>query len=109
LIGSATYPLMARRANAAARRLREAFARPLLIMSIMSLVAVLFLPAAAHATSGQGMIVMMRWKSMDTCAIQAQRAFPNFTAESNAQRDAKLKECLAGQNLPPREALSPPR
>jgi hypothetical protein len=75
----------------------------------MSLFAVLFLPAAAHATSGQGMIVMMRWKAMDTCAIQAQRAFPNFTAQSNAQRDAKLKECLAGQNLPPRESMSPSR
>ena len=41
---------------------------------------------------------------MDKCANQAQRAFPDFTAKSNAKRDAKLKECLAGQNLPPREA-----
>jgi hypothetical protein len=40
---------------------------------------------------------------MDTCTRQAQTAFPDFTAESNAKRDAKLKECLAGRNLPPRE------
>jgi hypothetical protein len=44
---------------------------------------------------------------MDKCSIQAQQAFPDFTAESNAKRDAKLKECLAGQSLPPREAPSP--
>jgi hypothetical protein len=67
------------------------------------------LPAAAHATSGQGMAVMQRWKSMDACANLAQRTFPDFTAESNAKRDAKLKECLAGQNLPPREPISPSR
>jgi hypothetical protein len=59
-------------------------------------------PVAAHATSGQGLTAMSRWKSMDSCAVQAQRAYPDFTAESNAKRDAKLKECLAGQNLPPR-------
>ena len=46
---------------------------------------------------------------MDKCAVQAQRAFPDFTAESNAKRDAKLKECLAGQNLPPRETAAPSR
>ena len=52
---------------------------------------------------------MKKWQSMDKCAIEAQRAFPEFTAESNAKRDAKLKECLASQNLPPREAQSPAR
>ena len=53
------------------------------------------------------MVAMQRWKAMDNCSIAAQRAFPDFTAESNAKRDAKLKVCLAGQNLPPREAAPP--
>jgi hypothetical protein len=65
--------------------------------------AALLLPAAAHATSGQGLAAMQKWKAMDKCAIEAQHAFPDFTTEANAKRDAKLKECLAGQNLPPRE------
>ena len=46
---------------------------------------------------------------MDKCAVEAQRAFPDFTAKANAKRDAKLKDCLAGQNLPPREAAPPSR
>ena len=44
---------------------------------------------------------------MDNCAEQAQTAYPDFSAESNAKRDAKLKECLEGQNLPPRELPEP--
>ena len=77
---------------------------------ICALTALLFLlPADAHAISGQAAVVMSKWKSMDKCAIEAQRAFPDFTAESNAKRDTKLKECLAGQNLPPRETASPAR
>ena len=40
---------------------------------------------------------------------QAQTAFPDFTVEANAKRDAKLKECLAGKNLPPRELPAPAR
>jgi hypothetical protein len=67
------------------------------------------LPAGAHAVSLQGTIVVSKWKSMDKCAAAAQRAFPDFTAESNAKRDAKLQECLAGQNLPSREAAPPSR
>ncbi len=70
---------------------------------------VFLVPAAAHATSGQGTLVMKKWQSMDKCAVEAQRAFPDFTAESNAKRDAKLKDCLASQNLPPRETASPAR
>lgn len=67
-----------------------------------SLFALLLLPAAALA-SQQGVVVVQKWKMSDKCAQQAQAAFPDFTPEANAKRDAKLKECLAGQNLPPRE------
>jgi hypothetical protein len=74
------------------------------------LLAMVLLPApSAHATSPNATAAIKKWKAMDSCAVQAQTAFPDFTADSNAKRDAKLKECLAGQNLPPREPMSPPR
>jgi hypothetical protein len=65
-------------------------------------------PAAARA-SQQGVTVMKNWTSMDRCTKEAQTAFPDFTAEANAKREAKEKECLAGKNLPPREPLAPGR
>jgi hypothetical protein len=62
--------------------------------------------AGAQATQ-QGQQAMRNWKQADNCARQAQAAFPNFDAESNAKRDAKLKACLKAGNLPPREPLAP--
>ena len=52
---------------------------------------------------------MKNWKTMDLCAKQAQDAFPDFTADAQAKRDAKLKDCLAGKNLPPRDPSAPTR
>lgn len=51
---------------------------------------------------------MRNWKQMDNCAKQAQTAFPNFDAESNTKRDAKLKGCLELYQLPPREPFAQP-
>ena len=63
-------------------------------------------PAAAQqATTSYGRGTVGRWKAMDRCEVQAHRAFPDYTAESNAKREARLQECLAGQMLPKREAL----
>ena len=76
-------------------------------MPVAPLLAIVFLPAAAHALTSNAQTAIGRWKAMDTCAIQAQQAFPDSTADANAKRDAKLKECLAGQNLPPRGAPPP--
>jgi hypothetical protein len=59
-------------------------------------------PEIARA-SQQGVVVTKNWNAMDKCAKDAQVAFPDFTAESNAKRAAKEKECLEGKNLPPRE------
>ncbi len=104
---SATHPLATPR-----EKTRFAWRHRLaaLLLSIGALSAVVFfVPAAAHATSGQGTLAMKKWQSMDKCAVEAQRAFPDFTTESNAKRDAKLKDCLAIQNLPPRETASPAR
>ena len=71
--------------------------------------AILAAATAGADASQQGVIAIKKWKAMDSCAVQAQTAFPDFTAEANAKRDAKLQECLAAQNLPPREPMAPPR
>jgi hypothetical protein len=91
---------LAERATSPLARSRAASAPPVLIGALL---AFLFLPAAAHALTSNALTAMARWKAMDKCAVQAQQAFPDFTAEANTKRDAKLQECLAGQNLPPRE------
>lgn len=63
----------------------------------------LILAAATAQASQQGIQVIKNWKVSDLCAKKAQQAFPDFTAEANAKRDAKLKECLEQSNLPPRQ------
>lgn len=67
--------------------------------------AALLLAQPALATQS-GIVAMRNWKVMDECARKAQEAFPDFTQEGNAKRDARLKECLAQHNLPPRTPLS---
>jgi len=57
--------------------------------------------------SQQGVQVIKNWKNSDKCAQQAQTAFPDFTPEANAKRDARLKECLEGQRLAPRAPRTP--
>jgi hypothetical protein len=70
----------------------------------------LFLTATAEAATQQGQLVNTNWRTADKCAKQAQAAYPDYSVESNAKRDAKLKECLNIYNLAPREPLSqPPR
>jgi hypothetical protein len=66
----------------------------------------LALPPAAMP-SQQGVQATKNWKTMDQCAKEAQTAFPDYTAEANAKRETKLKECLEGKNLPPRGPLAP--
>jgi hypothetical protein len=68
--------------------------------------ALALIPGAALA-SQQGQNVIKNWRSMDQCAKEAQTAFPDFTPESNTNRDIRLKDCLAGKNLPPRERAAP--
>ena len=72
------------------------------------ILALTLLPPVASA-SQQGVVVMRNWKTMDECAKQAQTAFPDFTADSNAKREAKLQECLQSKNMPPRAPLGPVR
>jgi hypothetical protein len=70
------------------------------------LLAVL-LPTGAMATA-QGVTAMSRWAAMDKCSAAAQKAFPDNTVEAIAKRDAALRQCLAGGNLPPRDTQSLP-
>ena len=72
------------------------------------LAAVLLLLAGTAQATQQGQGVVNSWKAADKCAKQAQAAYPDYNAEANAKRDAKLKECLNAGNLAPREPLSPP-
>jgi hypothetical protein len=63
---------------------------------------------AAQAATAQATTAMQRWQGMDKCARQAQAAFPDYSPDSNAKREAKLSDCLKEGNLPPREPASPP-
>jgi nitrogen fixation protein FixH len=72
------------------------------------LIAALLLFAGTAEASQQGQVVFNNWKAADNCAKQAQVAYPDYSAEANAKRDAKLKECLNAGNLAPRQPLSPP-
>lgn len=70
-------------------------------------ITIVLAASAAEATSAQGNVVFSKWKASDKCTRQAQAAFPDFTAEANAKREASLKACLQGGGLPPREPLTP--
>ena len=70
--------------------------------------ATLALWATCAQATQQGQQAMKNWKQMDNCAKQAQTAYPNFDADSNAKRDAKLKTCLNLYQLPPREPSAQP-
>jgi hypothetical protein len=74
---------------------------------VLPLAAAMMLVAGTAAATQQGNTAILYWKLMDNCAKQAQAAFPDFTADSNAKRDASLKLCLEGSNLPPRQPGMP--
>ena len=74
----------------------------------LPLAAVLLLLIGTAEASQQALGVIGSWKAADKCAKQAQAAYPDYSAEANAKRDAKLKECLNAGNLAPRQPLSPP-
>jgi len=78
-------------------------------IAFIALLFALSMPVTATANSRSGNMIMNGWKASDRCAAAAQKAFPDFNAESNAKRDAMLKNCLASQNLPPRQSLDKPQ
>lgn len=62
------------------------------------------LPAAADAYWKQSSSV---WKAMDNCNKAARKAFPDYTRESNAKREAARQNCLRGGNLPGEAGAAP--
>jgi hypothetical protein len=72
---------------------------------LVAFLIALMLPGAAMAVTQYGQQMMHTWAASDRCAAAAQKAFPDHTPEANAKRDNQLKQCLAGQNLPPRSGL----
>jgi len=76
-------------------------------LAFAAFAATALLPAAAHAATAQGNLMMKRWGVSDKCAQLAQRQFPDYTAEALAKRDQAFKNCLNSQNLPPREPIAP--
>jgi hypothetical protein len=55
------------------------------------------MPAMADATWKTSSAV---WKAMDNCTKAARKSFPDYTAESNAKREAQRQNCLRSSNLP---------
>ena len=74
-----------------------------LMIRIAVLAGALMVAAASAQASQQGTQTLRNWKAADLCTKKAQQAFPDYTPESNAKRDAALKRCLETQNLPPRQ------
>lgn len=68
----------------------------------------LCLASSAALATVAGQAAIQRWAAMDQCTREAQAAFPDYSADAVAKRDAKLNECLEGHDLPPRAPLSPP-
>jgi hypothetical protein len=75
--------------------------------SAIPLAAALMLAAGTAAATQAGVTAIANWKVMDACAKQAQTAFPDFTADAEAKRDAMLKQCFQMNNLPPRQPATP--
>jgi hypothetical protein len=48
------------------------------------------------------------WKAMDNCTRAAQKAYPDYTPESNAKREASRQACLRSANLPGEASPPPP-
>ena len=74
-------------------------------IAVVSAAALMLLCRTAEATQ-QGVAAMANWKLMDKCAKEAQLAYPDNSAAANTKRDAKLKDCLSRNNLPPRQPYS---
>jgi hypothetical protein len=70
------------------------------------MIALCLVSGAAFATMA-GQASIKKWAVMDQCEREAQAAFPDYSAEAVAKRDAKLNECLESKDLPPRAPLSP--
>ena len=65
------------------------------------------MPGPAPAMSINGQQMMRNWSQSDRCVAQAQKQFPDWSAEALAQRDTALQQCLSSGVLPPRAPEAP--
>lgn len=77
--------------------------------AVAAIAAWLCLTSGTALATQAGQAAIKKWSAMDQCAREAQAAFPDYSAEAVAKRDAKLNECLESKSLPPRAPLSPSR
>ncbi|MGO8918423.1 MAG: hypothetical protein ACLQJR_21190 [Stellaceae bacterium] len=75
----------------------------LLLLTALSLAGTL--PAMADANWKTSSSV---WRAMDNCNKAARKAFPDYTRESNAKREAARQNCLRAGNLPGEGSAPPP-
>jgi hypothetical protein len=73
--------------------------RSKLALALLLTVALLGLPGAAIADQNWKTNSAI-WKLRDNCAAVAQKAYPDYTPESNAKREKAREACLRGNNLP---------
>ncbi len=104
---TAKSDILAGRRIATGRELRRGKIKLPIVWLAFAAAAGLSAPAAEAATA-QATTAMRNWKTMDTCARQAQAAFPDFSPGANAKRDAALQNCLNANRLPPRTPASTP-
>lgn len=75
---------------------------------LLPLVAVAALAAVPAARADQNWKTSSAvWKAMDDCTRAAQKAYPDYTRESNAKREAYRQQCLRNANLPADTAAPP--
>jgi hypothetical protein len=74
----------------------------------VSLLAALAASIVAAQATQPGRSVLTNWKVMDVCTRQAQTAYPDYNADSNAKRDEALNQCLNANMLPPRQPWARP-
>ena len=73
-------------------------ARPSFILAAaMAAVLLSLMPARADDSQTNA---NMAWKQGDACARAAFKKFPDYTAESNAKREAARRTCLRNHRLP---------
>jgi hypothetical protein len=75
-------------------------------LALLLTVALLGLPDAAVADQNWKTNSAI-WKQRDVCTTQAQKAYPDYTPESNAKRQKALDTCLRQSNLPVEGSSAP--
>jgi hypothetical protein len=65
----------------------------------------LAMPTTAWAITQQGQQMMRNWAQSDRCVAQANKQFPDYTADSLAKRDQAVQQCLSNSVLAPRTPM----